>query len=283
MAQVNVVNIAGEVVRQMDLDDYVFGVEPNPSLVHQAVVAQLANARKGTADTRTRGEVNASGSKLWRQKGTGRARQGSRRAPHWKGGGIAFGPHPRSYAQALPRKMRRLALRSALSSKVAEERLLVLDRLDVAAPRTREMAGVLKALGVDGKAMIVLSEMDETVRRATNNLREVLTVVPGTMNLLDILSRDRVVMTADAVDAVTRWLGKQGAPAAEQAPKPAEAVSAAPEPVAAPRKPRAAREPEPAGAEPAGAAPEPPARRTRTRKATPAVEPEAAEATEGEQ
>ena len=124
MAQVDILNMAGEVVGQMELDDYVFGTQPNPAVVHQAVVCQLANARRGTADTQTRGEVSASGSKLWRQKGTGRARQGSRRAPHWKGGGVAFGPHPRSYAQAMPRKMRRLALRSALSSTVAEDRLL---------------------------------------------------------------------------------------------------------------------------------------------------------------
>ena len=121
--------MAGEVVGQIQLNDYVFGIEPNASVVHQAVVAQLANARRGTADTKTRSEIRASGSKLWRQKGTGRARQGSRRAPHWKGGGVAFGPHPRSYAQRLPRKMRRLALRSALSSMVADEKLLVLEQL----------------------------------------------------------------------------------------------------------------------------------------------------------
>ena len=207
MAQVDILNMAGEVVGQMELDDYVFGTQPNPAVVHQAVVCQLANARRGTADTQTRGEVSASGSKLWRQKGTGRARQGSRRAPHWKGGGVAFGPHPRSYAQAMPRKMRRLALRSALSSKVAEERLLVLDRLEVAAPRTKEMTSILKGLGVEGKAMIVLPEMDETVKRAANNIPELLTVVPSTMNLLDLLSRERVVMTVDAVKAITAWLG----------------------------------------------------------------------------
>ncbi len=206
MAQVNVVNMAGEVVRQMDLDDSVFGLVPNPTVVHQAVVCQLANARKGTADTKTRGEISASGSKLWRQKGTGRARQGSRRAPHWKGGGVAFGPHPRSYAQAMPRKMRRLALRSVLSSKVAEEQLLVLERLELQAPRTREMAAALRTLGVEGKAMIVLPERDDAVLRAAHNLPEVMTVVPSTMNLLDLLSRDRVVMTVEAVDAITRWL-----------------------------------------------------------------------------
>jgi len=207
MAQVDIVNMAGEVVGQMELDDHVFGIEPNPSVVHQAVVCQLANARRGTADTQTRGEVSASGSKLWRQKGTGRARQGSRRAPHWKGGGVAFGPHPRLYTQTLPRKMRRLALRSALSSKVKEERLLVLDRLEMAEPRTKEMVALLKTLGVAGKAMIVLPERDEVVTKAAGNIPDLLTVVPSTMNLLDLLSRDRVVMTVDAVKAITAWLG----------------------------------------------------------------------------
>lgn len=207
MAQIDVHNTAGEVVGQIELDQVVFGIEPNVSVVHQAVVCQMANARSGTADSKTRGEVNASGAKLWRQKGTGRARQGSRRGPHWKGGGVAFGPHPRSYAQKLNRKMRRLALRSVLSSKVAEERLLVLDALEVSSPRTKEMVALLGTLGVDGKAMIVLPEMDEAVRRAGSNLPNLLTVTPSTMNLLDLLSRDRLVMTVGAVTAVTQWLG----------------------------------------------------------------------------
>lgn len=207
MAQVDVVNMAGEVVSQIQLDEYVFGIKPNASVVHQAVVAQLANARRGTADTKTRGEINASGSKLWRQKGTGRARQGSRRAPHWKGGGVAFGPHPRSYAQRLPRKMRRLALRSALSSAVADEKLLVLERLEITTPKTKDMAAALKVLGIQGKTMIVLPEKDEAVQKAARNLPEVMTVVPSTMNLLDLMSRDKLVMTVDAVNAVTQWLG----------------------------------------------------------------------------
>lgn len=207
MAQVNIVNMAGDVVGQMELDSRVFGIEPNATVVHQAVVCQLANARRGTHDTKTRGEVNASGAKLWRQKGTGRARQGSRRAPHWKGGGVAFGPHPRSYEQRMPRKMRRLALRSVLSSTVAEQRLLVLDQLTVSAPRTKEMSGVLKAIGAEGKTMLVLPEMDLVVWKSAANLPGVMTVTPGTMNLLDLLSRERVVMTADAVKAVTDWLG----------------------------------------------------------------------------
>ena len=209
MAQIDVRNTAGEVVGQVELADAVFGIKPNVSVVHQAVVCQMANARKVTADSQTRAEVSASGSKLWRQKGTGRARQGSRRAPHWKGGGVAFGPHPRSYAQKLNRKMRRLALRSVLSSKVADEQLVVLDQLVLSAPRTKEMAALLGTLGVVGKAMIVLPEMDDTVRRAASNLPNLLAVTPGTMNLLDLLSRDHVVMTVGAVEAVTQWLGEE--------------------------------------------------------------------------
>jgi len=206
VARADVVNLAGEVVGQVDLDDTVFGIRPNVAVVHQAVVCQLANARRGTADTKTRGEISASGSKLWRQKGTGRARQGSRRAPHWRGGGVAFGPHPRSYAQSLPRKMRRLALRSALSAKVAEENLIVLDKLEVEAPRTKEMVNILRTLGVDGKAMIVLAERNEAVQRSVRNIPGVLSVTPGSMNLLDLLNHDRLVMTVDAVSAVTQWL-----------------------------------------------------------------------------
>jgi large subunit ribosomal protein L4 len=209
MPQVDVRNLAGEVVGQIELDGSVFGIEPNGSVVHQAMVCQMANARKGTADTKTRGEIKASGSKLWRQKGTGRARQGSRRAPHFKGGGVAFGPHPRSYEQKLNRKMRRLALRSALSSIVADQQLLVLENLEFSAPRTKEVVALLATLGVDGKAMIVVPEMDPMVQRAARNVSQLLTVTPGSMNLLDLLSRDRVVMTVGAVDAVTSWLGEK--------------------------------------------------------------------------
>jgi len=207
MAQVNVLNMAGEVVGQIELDDYVFGIQPNATVVHQAVVCQLANARRGTSDTKTRGEVSATGAKLFRQKGTGRARQGSKRAPHWRGGGVAFGPHPRSYAQAMPRKMRRLALRSALSAILAEEKMTVVDRLEMPTARTREMAAALDGLGAKGKAMLVMGSMDEGVRKAAHNLPDLMTVTPSTMNLLDLLSRERVVMTVDAVNAVIEWLG----------------------------------------------------------------------------
>lgn len=207
MAQVDVYNVAGEVVGQIELNSTVFGIEPNTSVVHQAVVCQLANARQGTSDTKTRGEVNASGAKPWRQKGTGRARQGSRRAPHFKGGGVAFGPHPRSYEQRLPRKMRRLALRSVLSAKVGDNQLMVVDRLEMDAPRTKAMLAVLQGLKVEGKAMIVMGQRDKGVTMASRNIPGLMTVTPDTMNLIDLLSRDRVVMTVDAVNAVSEWLG----------------------------------------------------------------------------
>ena len=214
MAQVNVLNMAGEVVRQISLDDSVFGIEPNTAVVHQAVVCQMANARRGTADTQDP------------RRGSRHRRQAVAAEGHWAcspgkpegaplaGGGVAFGPHPRSYEQKLPRKMRRLALRSVLSSKAAEDQLLVLERLEMQAPRTKEMAALLARLGVGGKSMIVLGKMDDAVRRSARNLPEVLAVTPGSMNLLDLLNRDRVVMTVDAIDAITEWLGSGGQDAA---------------------------------------------------------------------
>src|SRR5207302_891431 len=170
---VQVRNLAGEAVGTIALDDRVFGIEPNRAVLHQAVVAHLANQRQGTADTKTRGEVAGGGRKPYRQKGTGRARQGSIRAPHYKGGGVVFGPHPRSYHQRLPRKMRRLALRSALSDKATSESVIVVDRLQVEDGRTKTLIGVLAALGVSGRALMVIPGHDETLRRASGNLSNV--------------------------------------------------------------------------------------------------------------
>lgn len=206
MTSVDVRNIKGEVVGSFDLDDRVFGVEPNRAVVHQAVVAQLANQRKGTHDTKTRGEVRGGTHKMWRQKGTGRARQGDRRAPHWTGGGVVFGPHPRSYHKDLPRKMRRIAMRSALSSRVAESALTVIDELALAAPKTREVRGILSALGVNRSALIVLGERDEAVARASRNLPEVRAVTPGGLCLLDVLKFRQIIMTKSAAEALTTQL-----------------------------------------------------------------------------
>src|SRR5919109_4893135 len=161
--QADVVNLSGAVLRSIDLDDRVFGITPNQAVVHQAVVAQQANARQGTHDTRTRGEVAGGGKKPYRQKGTGYARQGSRRAPHYKGGGVVFGPHPRSYEQALPRKMRRLALRSVLSARAAEDALTIVDAFAVEAPKTKALLETLSTLGASAGALIVLGERSDAV------------------------------------------------------------------------------------------------------------------------
>jgi len=202
MTSISVKNIRGEVVGSIDLDDRVFGIEPNRAVVHQAVVAQLANARKGSSNTKTRGEVRGGTHKMWRQKGTGRARQGDRRAPHWKGGGVVFGPHPRSYHQDLPRKMRRLAMCSALSARAADDTLIVLDELTLAAAKTREMRSLLQALGVDRSALIVMPEKDEAVTRASGNLDNVRTVTPGGLNLIDVLKFRNLILTRGAAEAL---------------------------------------------------------------------------------
>ena len=206
MTAVDVKNVRGEVVGSIELDDRVFGIEPNRAVVHQAVVAQLANQRKGTADTKTRGEVRGGTHKMWRQKGTGRARQGDRRAPHWTGGGVVFGPHPRSYHKDLPRKMGRLAMRSALSARVAEQALTVLDELTLTAPKTREVNGILRALGLERGALIVLPERSEELCRASRNLQDVRAVTPGSLNLLDVLKYRHVVLTRPAAEALTQQL-----------------------------------------------------------------------------
>jgi large subunit ribosomal protein L4 len=209
MTSVDVKNIKGEVVGSFDLDDRVWGVEPNQAVVHQAVVAQLANQRKGTADTKTRGEVRGGTHKMWRQKGTGRARQGDRRAPHWTGGGVVFGPHPRSYHKDFPRKMRRIAMTSALSARLADSTLTVVDDLSLSAAKTREVRTALTALGVARSALIVIAEADEAMKRASANLPEVRAVTPSSLNLLDVLKYRHLILTRPAVEALTEQLLKK--------------------------------------------------------------------------
>lgn len=203
--EVPVRDISGNSVGTMVLDDRVFGLEPNRPVMHQAMVAQLANTRQGTVGSLTRGEVRGGGRKPWRQKGTGRARQGSIRAPHWRGGGSVFGPHPRSYHQRLPRKMRRLALRSALSDKASTGGVLVVDRFAVEA-RTKAMIAALGALGVNGKTIVVLPERDEVVRRAAGNLPDVHVALPNGLSLIEVVKAATVVFTQGAVEPVTRLL-----------------------------------------------------------------------------
>jgi large subunit ribosomal protein L4 len=205
--QAQVFNTAGEVVDQIELNEYVFGIEPNVPVMHQALVRQRANARLGTHDTRTRGEVRGGGRKPWRQKGTGRARQGSTRAPQWRGGGAVFGPHPRSYRQDMPRKMRRLALRSALSDKARNESITVVQGLEAIEPRTKVMAQVLEALAVTTSALIVLPDKVETVERAAGNLETVKTLLYRNLNLADLLKYQRLILTPAAVAEIERLWG----------------------------------------------------------------------------
>lgn len=201
-------NQSGEEVGVIQISDYVFGIEPNVPVMHQAMERQRANARLGTHNTLGRGEVEGSTRKLYRQKGTGRARQGSIRAPHRKGGGVAHGPHPRSYTKDMPRKMRRLAVRSALSARRRDDAIIFLDRLTFEQPRTKDMIAVLNALNLTGKTLIVLDQKDENVRRSANNLPHVKTLLAHYLNVIDLLSYDHVVMLKAAVDVAQGYLDR---------------------------------------------------------------------------
>lgn len=212
--QSNVVDLTGKVLRSIDLDDRVFGIEPNQAVVHQAVVTQEANARQGTHDTRTRGEVAGGGKKPYRQKGTGYARQGSKRAPHYTGGGIVFGPHPRSYEKAFPRKMRRLAMRSVLSARAAEEALTVVDAFTLESARTKLLVQTLSVLGAGEGVVIVLGERSDAVFRAARNLDRVHVVTPNGLCLLDVLKLPRLILVESAVAELTRTLTADLAPVA---------------------------------------------------------------------
>jgi len=199
--------MAGETVGQVELVDTIFSAPVNGPLMHQAMVRQLANARLGTAKVKTRGEVAGGGRKPWKQKGTGRARQGSTRAAQWRGGGIIFGPSPRSYRQQMPRKMRHAALCSALSVKTAEERVIILDELKVAAPKTREMTQALKAWAVDTKVLILCAEANEMVERSANNLTDVKLLRASYLNIRDLMTYDYLVIPQDALAVLEGILG----------------------------------------------------------------------------
>lgn len=201
MANVSVYNMEGKEVGQMELSDAVFGVEVNEHLVHLAVVSQLAGKRQGTQKAKTRAEVSGGGKKPWRQKGTGHARQGSIRAPQWKGGGVVFAPVPRDYTFKMNKKEKRLALKSALTSRVQENKLIVLDELKLAEIKTKNMKAVLDALKVDS-ALIVLDENDEKVVLSARNLADVKTALTNTINVYDILKYNTVVATKAAVEAI---------------------------------------------------------------------------------
>lgn len=198
MANVSVYNMEGKEVGKMDLSDAVFGVEINEHLVHMAVVQNLANKRQGTQKAKTRAEVSGGGRKPWRQKGTGHARQGSTRAPQWKGGGVVFAPTPRDYSFKLNKKEKRAALKSVLTSRVQDNKLIVLEELKLDAIKTKEFKKVMDNLKVE-KAMVVIGEQDENVILSARNLPKVNTAVAENINVYDILKGDTLVLTKDAV------------------------------------------------------------------------------------
>ena len=207
--QVPVYNLDGEVATHIEISDDVFGVSFNEAVVHQAMVRQRANARQGTADTKTRSEVSGSSGKLYRQKHTGLARAGSRRSPLRRGGGIVFGPHPRSYRQAMPKKMRQLALRCVLSAKARDEELMVLQELELDKPRTKEMVRILTALGVDSSALIVTGEPEDNVVKSGRNLVGIKTLPASLLNVVDILSYKMLLMTVAAVRRAEQLWGQR--------------------------------------------------------------------------
>ncbi len=204
-----VYNLAGEVVAQIEISDYVFGMPFNEAVVHQVMVAQQANARQGTASTKTRGEVSGSTRKLYAQKHTGRARAGSIKSPLRRGGGIIFGPKPRSYRQATPKKMRRLALRCVLSAKVRDGEFITVEQVELDEPKTKEIVRILAALGVDSSALIVTSEPKENVIKSARNLAGIKTMPASLLNVVDILSYKMLLMTVDAVRKVEELWGQK--------------------------------------------------------------------------
>lgn len=187
-------NLAGQSVDQVELSEGIFSIEPNRSVMHQALVRQLANARQGTQSTQTRAEVSRTGAKVWRQKGTGRARQGSRRGPHWVGGGVAFAPKPRDYTQRMPRKMRRLAIRSVLAAKAQANQLIIVDEFDFSTPKTKQAVDFLTSVQVKS-AVLLTSNENLNTKRSFHNLAEVKTLNWRYINVRDLLSRDYLIMS----------------------------------------------------------------------------------------
>lgn len=202
MPKVAIYNVSGEQVGEIELSDNVFGVKVNEHVLYEVVKNQLANKRQGTQSTKTRAEVRGGGRKPWKQKGTGRARVGSIRSPLWIGGGVVFAPKPRDYSYTLPKKVRRLAMKSALTSKVNSMEIIVLDELKFDAPKTKEMVNILKNLKVDKKALIVMGEKSEAVIKSAKNIPGIQTALVNTLNVYDILKYDKFIITKDAVQKV---------------------------------------------------------------------------------
>ncbi|MFD2615214.1 50S ribosomal protein L4 [Paenibacillus gansuensis] len=206
MPKVTLFNVTGKEVGEIELADSVFGITPNTYVLHDAVVSQQASLRRGTHKVKGRSEVRGGGRKPWKQKGTGRARQGSIRAPQWKGGGIVFGPTPRSYGFKLPKKVRRLAIKSALSSKVIGGEIIVLDQLVMNQPKTKEFTAILKNLNVDRKALVVAASYDDNVALSARNIPGVKFVTAEGINVLDVLVYDKLIITKEAVEKVEEVL-----------------------------------------------------------------------------
>lgn len=206
MPKVTVYNVSGAQVGEVELSETVFGIQPNAHVLHSAVLLQQAAERQGTHKTKGRSEVRGGGKKPWKQKGTGRARQGSIRSPQWVGGGTVFGPTPRSYGFKLPKKVRRLAIKSALSSKVIANEIIVLDQLAFAAPKTKEFAGVLNNLKVDRKALVVTANYEDNVALSARNIPGVKFVAADGINVLDVLKHDKLIITKEAVEKVQEVL-----------------------------------------------------------------------------
>lgn len=203
MPKVTVYNMAGSSVGEMELTDSIFGIKPNKSILHAAVVNYLANQRQGTQSTKTRTEVRGGGRKPWRQKGTGHARQGSIRSPQWRHGGVALGPKPRSYRITLNKKVRRIALKSAFSAKVLEGNFIVVDDIKMDEFKTKSMIKMLESLGSDRKALIVMPEADLKVMKSAANIPGVKTAVVGSLNVYDILGCDKFIIAKEAVNKIT--------------------------------------------------------------------------------
>lgn len=202
MAIVKIYDQTGADVGTYELAEEIFGIEPNESVMHDAVVNYLANQRQGTFAAKTRSQVRGGGRKPWRQKGTGRARQGSIRSPQWRGGGVVFAKTPRDFSYLLPKKVRRLALKSAFSAKAQSDSIKMIDKFSFETPRTKDMIGVLHALDLEGKTLIVLGEKDDNVFLSARNLPKVKVLYPHTINTYEILNHDRILFTVDAMDKI---------------------------------------------------------------------------------
>ena len=208
MPELSLYNAEGKQIDDLELNSDIFGVEINEHVVHEAVTAQLAAKRRGTASTKTRAEVKGGGRKPWRQKGTGRARHGSIRSPIWVGGGTTFGPKPRSYRKKIPKKVKKLAVKSALTAKVEEDELLVVDKLEFDIPKTKDMVNVLAALDAkDKKVLIITANKDENLYKSARNIPGVKVLVAAAMNVYDILNNEKLIITKDALQKVEEVLG----------------------------------------------------------------------------